>query len=102
MTEPKDVRDHHIRAALAKLNTAKGFDSSTIGYSYYADIKGDGRNHRQVWTRINDGGGVTRSHMNSYTMRKTLRNIEEEIKKHTNTVDKSRAIGLSSVPISKG
>lgn len=77
----KTVRDHHIDAALCTLNAKHGKSYPDIGYSYYADIKGDGRNMRQVYTIISEGGGVTRSHMNGATMRKTLTLIEAEISK---------------------
>lgn len=76
----KTVRDSHIRAALEKLNSSKGLVYPNIGYSYYADIKGDGRNIRSVYTITNADGGVTRSFMNGATKRKTLDLINAKIK----------------------
>lgn len=74
------VRESHINAALKTLNASKGLVYPAVGYSYYADIKGDGRNMRKVYTIINEGGGVTRSHMNGDTQRETVLNINAAIK----------------------
>lgn len=75
----KTVRDSHIRGALDTLNTAKGLAYLNIGYAYYADIKGDGRNKRHVYVITNAQGGVSFSEMNGATMRKTLDLINAQI-----------------------
>lgn len=75
----KPVRDSHIKAALKTLNEKRGFEYPNVGYAYYADIKGDGRNIRMVYSIINPGGGVTRSPLNGYTMRETLEKITRAI-----------------------
>ena len=81
MTLPARIRDTHITDALARLNAKNGLSYPDRGYSYYADIKGDGTNTKRVYTIINKDGGVTRSHMNGDTMRQTLAAIEGEIEK---------------------
>lgn len=73
------IRDKDIRAALTTLNAKRGLASGQVGYAYYADIKGDGRNVRRVWTVISANGGVTYSHMNGATQRKTLEKINKSI-----------------------
>lgn len=78
------VRDAHIREALNRLNAEQGLIVSEsgrlpVGYRYWADIKGDGRNSRSVWQVVNTGGGVARSHLDGKTMRDTLCRIESEI-----------------------
>lgn len=78
------VTDSHIRKALAELNAINGKtysapNAKAIGYVYWADIKGDGRNIRRVWIIVNEFGGVSRSDLNGGTMRKTLANIEQAI-----------------------
>lgn len=78
-TAKKPVRASHINAALKTLNEKRGFAYPEVGYCYYADIKGDGRNMKSVYSIINASGGVTRSHLNGYTMRETLGNIERAI-----------------------
>ena len=75
----KTVRASHINAALKTLNEKRGFAYPEVGYCYYADIKGNGRNIKSLYTIINANGGVTRSHLNGYTMRETLGNIERAI-----------------------
>jgi len=61
---------------LNDLNHTKGLKYPDIGYSYYADIKGDGQNNRKVYTIINENGGVTRScTLNAKSARKRCDNI---------------------------
>lgn len=40
------------------LNEKNGKVYPQIGYVYFADIKGDGRNIKSVYRIINEGGGV--------------------------------------------
>lgn len=65
---------------LTQLNIKRGLEYPDIGYSYYADIRGDGRNIRSVWTIINEGGGVTYSNLNGSTPRETCDKIREAIR----------------------
>lgn len=79
----KTVRDSDIRKALANLNAVNGKtylvpNANPIGHLRWADIKGDGRNICSVWVIVNENGGVSRSHLNGATMRKTLCAIEVE------------------------
>ena len=46
-----------------------------MGYLYYADIKGDGRNIRKVYAITNVNGGVTAVH-NGATAKDTIKNLE--------------------------
>ena len=71
----KTVRDTHIIDALARLNAARNLTYPDVGYSYYADIKGDGVYRPRVYTVTNARGGVTHSSMNGATKRKTLERI---------------------------
>lgn len=68
---------------LAILNEARGFKSRDIGFSFFADIKGDGRDIRSVYTVINAGGGVTYSHMNAGSPKGRIQRIQAEIDKVT-------------------
>lgn len=65
---------------LTQLNIKRGLEYRDIGYSYFADIRGDGRNIRNVWTIINEGGGVTYSPLNGSTPRETCDKIREAIR----------------------
>ena len=51
---------------LDQLNKVRGLTYPSIGYVYYADIKGDGQNHYAVWEVATKGGGVRRSHLNGH------------------------------------
>ncbi len=64
---------------LDELNALKGLEYPAIGYSYFADIKGDGRNHRSVYTIINEGGGVTYSSLNAASPRQRCDKIRAAI-----------------------
>jgi len=75
----KTVRASHIFEALRELNALRGFSMHSIGFSYYADIKGNGQNMRRIYTIINSGGGVTNSGLTGKTMRETLQNIRDVI-----------------------
>ena len=72
------MRKCKIDNALDALNAARGLAYPAIGYSYYADIRGDGarrRLPRSIYTIISTGGGVTYSELNGATPRDTLCNI---------------------------
>ncbi len=64
---------------LEQLNALHGVKYPEKGYSYFADIKGDGRNIKSVYTIINEGGGVTYSSLNASTPAKRCQNIREAI-----------------------
>lgn len=64
---------------LDELNALKGLKYPAIGYTYFADIKGDGRNIKSAWVIINDGGGVTRSDLNAATPHKRCDKIRAAI-----------------------
>jgi len=50
---------------LAELNLARGLAYRDQGYSYWADVKGDGTYSPRIWTITNANGGVTLSDLNS-------------------------------------
>ena len=63
---------------LNELNDKKGLSYPDVGYSYFADIKGDGRNIRSVYTIINENGGVCYNRsLNGETPRKRCANIRQ-------------------------
>ena len=65
-----------------KYNRAKGFTYPSIGYIYFADIKGDGTIlPRRVWEVITAGGGVSRSVLNGKTYRHTAEYLRRELQK---------------------
>jgi len=66
---------------LDELNAKRGLKYPDVGYTYFADIKGDGFSKRSVWTIINRGGGVVRSHLNANNPRSRCNMIREEIAK---------------------
>lgn len=60
------MRKCKIDIALDKLNAKNGLTYPMIGYSYFADIKGNGCRYgrRYVYTIINENGGVSYSELN--------------------------------------
>jgi len=58
------------------INTARGLEYPAVGYLYFADVKGDGRNIRRVWVVTNANGGVTAVH-NGKTYRETAANLRQ-------------------------
>lgn len=70
------MRKSKIELALDRLNEIRGLKYPDVGYCYYADVKGDGRNIRSVWRIINAQRGVSYSEMNGATDAHTLANIE--------------------------
>ena len=47
----------------AAINQARGLSYPSIGYLFYADIRGDGiKRPRSVWQITNGGGGVSRAY----------------------------------------
>lgn len=78
---PPRVRHTDVEKALARLNAARGFKYPDVGYTYYADIKGDGGPpQRRCWTIINDKGGVRQAYdLQAGTMRKIIANIETHL-----------------------
>jgi hypothetical protein len=59
-----------------ELNKARRVQYPQRGYTYFADIKGDGRNIRRVYVITGDAGGVTTCH-NGATYRQTAKNLRE-------------------------
>jgi hypothetical protein len=47
----------------------------SMGYMYYANIAGDGRNYRTVYVITNSNGGVTAVH-NGKNPKETVKNLE--------------------------
>lgn len=65
---------------LKELNAARGLKYPDIGYSYFADIKGDGRNIRSIYIIINENGGVCYSSLNGKTPRERCNKIRRAIR----------------------
>jgi len=71
------ARPNETTKALAELNAARGLTYPMTGYTYWADIKGDGRYRPSVWVIINDQGGVTYSTLNHERGAKRVERIRE-------------------------
>lgn len=50
---------------LDELNALRGLSYPQKGYTYFANVAGDGRTHRTVYTITTDGGGVSHSELNA-------------------------------------
>lgn len=70
---------------LIELNAARGVAYPDPGYTYFADVRGDGRNIKSVWT-ILASGGVTRSDLNAATPRQRCDKIRDAIAKEKHGV----------------
>ena len=64
---------------LDQYNQLRNLKYPDVGYSYYADIKGDGRDIKVIYTIISELGGVVRSDMNDISPRKRCENIRKAI-----------------------
>ena len=65
---------------LSELNKKKGLSYPQVGYSYYADIKGDGLNNKRVYAIIGEFGGVRfDTNLNSATAKGRCDNIRQAI-----------------------
>ena len=76
---------------LADLNAARGLKYPDIGYSYFADVKGDGTYNPRIWTICNQQGGVTFSDLNAATPRERCSRIRAAIWKAGGEVKPRRA-----------
>lgn len=66
-----------IDLILAEINLLRGrLKYPQIGYLYYANIAGDGRNYRTVYAITGNGGGVSAVH-NGHTPKATLENLRQ-------------------------
>ncbi|UUV43176.1 hypothetical protein RCCWILLIS_4 [Rhodobacter phage RcCWillis] len=68
---------------LAELNAARGKAYPEIGYSYFADVTGNGIPRRRVYTIINGNGGVTFSDLNGATARERCNRIRAALERET-------------------
>ena len=64
---------------LAELNAIRGVKYPQIGYSYFADIRGNGDNRRRVYVITNENGGVSYSELNGATSRQRCDKIRDAI-----------------------
>lgn len=69
-----------IDLAVTALNAKRGLKYPDIGYMYYANIAGDGRKYRSLYTIINAGGGVSYSEFNGKTTRETLKKLNNQLR----------------------
>ena len=70
------VTDAVLNRALKAMNDARGVVYPQRGYTYWADIRGDGRYRPGLYVIINEHGGVTNSTLARKTRRETLAVIE--------------------------
>ena len=59
-----------------QINTVRRVSYPAKGYLYFADIRGDGQNHKRVYCITSASGGVTAVH-NGATYRQTAKNLRE-------------------------
>ena len=65
------------------VNVAKGVKVTDIGYSYWADVKGNGIYSPSIWTIVNAIGGVTYSDLNRLSSLKRCNRLRAEIMRLT-------------------
>jgi hypothetical protein len=58
------------------INTARGLEYPAVGYLYFADLIGNGRERRRVWAVTNSSGAVTAVH-NGKHYRETAANLRQ-------------------------
>lgn len=73
------MRAPATQALLGELNAARGLKYPSVGYVYFADIKGDGQKHYAVWEVITLGGGVRRPSLNHRSGKVRCAMIRKEI-----------------------
>ena len=67
---------------LVELNAKRGLVYPNVGYSYFADVRGDGSNRKQVYTITNAQGGVAYDYqLNGATPRERCAKIRAELAK---------------------
>ena len=64
---------------LNQLNALRGLTCEQVGFAYFADIKGDGRNVKSVYSVTNASGGVIYSGLNAASARKRCEKIRAAI-----------------------
>jgi hypothetical protein len=67
---------------LAEYNRIRGLTYGDIGYTYFADVTGDGQNIRKVYAIINKGGGVCVSGLHAADARLRCNRIRAAIAEH--------------------
>jgi hypothetical protein len=77
---------------LAEYNRIRGLTYGDIGYTYFADVTGDGRNIRKVYAIINKGGGVNVSDLHNANPKIRCSRIRAAITNHAS----AKAIAFSS------
>lgn len=69
---------------LTDLNRHRGKEYPDMGYSFFADVTGNGDNRRKVYTVITANGGVCYSYeLNGATARERCDNIRSAIREYT-------------------
>lgn len=91
----KRITHKDVEAACARYNKAlklhywRGKRPPSVGYLMWADIRGDGRNRRNLYSVSGESGGVGQSDLRESTMRKTIQAIDLAIK-----CDRSQSFAL--------
>lgn len=75
------INSHPITKACKALNTARGVVYPQKGYTYFADIRGDGASRPSLWVIVNEQGGIASSTLNRSTRKETLAVVERMTKK---------------------
>ena len=70
------IRSHPLTKACKALNAARGVVYPEKGYTYFADVRGDGTSRPSLWVIINEHGGVASSTLNRATRKETLAVVE--------------------------
>lgn len=70
------TRKTKTEIALEALNDARGLKYPDKGYSYFANVAGDGRNYCSIFTIVGDAGGVTYSGLNHIHAPRQIAQIE--------------------------
>ena len=79
---------------LQELNEKRGLSYPQVGYSYFADVKGNGSSSKAVYTIVNENGGVSRSHLNG-SPRVRCNKIRAEIAATGTTVETVKDYGIT-------
>lgn len=74
------MRKTTIDRLLSELNAVRGLSYPAVGYSYYANVAGDGRKRRSIYTIVNAGGGVAYSGLNAHTPRATCQLVRAQLR----------------------
>lgn len=71
------VTHKHVQKACDAYNKALNLKPTSVGYIMWADVRGDGAGYRpNLYTVVNENGGILQCDLKRDTMRKTIRAID--------------------------